>query len=131
VDEVTTIGLDIAKSVFQILPVGSGGMVVIRNCLSRREGKKFLPGLPPLSGTAEEVYWGSSDIQLLDDGQASSTSMPRYRTVPSILRLLSGGLVGTWPFCFRDRVECSSSATQRMGREQLLDLGQSGDPNTI
>ena len=85
-DEVTTIGLDIAKSVFQILRGGSDGTVVIRKRLSRHKGKRFLPGLPPLSGAAEEVYWGSSDIQLLDDGQASSTSMPRYRTVPSILR---------------------------------------------
>jgi len=36
---VTTIGLDIAKSVFQVHGIDAGGQVVIRRQLKRREGR--------------------------------------------------------------------------------------------
>ena len=44
---VTTIGLDIAKSVFQVHGVDSAGQVVIRRQLKRRQVLTFFEKLPP------------------------------------------------------------------------------------
>ena len=44
---VTTIGLDIAKSVFQIHGVDAAGQVVIRRQLKRRTILEFFQKLPP------------------------------------------------------------------------------------
>jgi hypothetical protein len=45
--EVSTIGLDIAKSVFQVHGVDSSGAVVIRKRVSRLKLLEFLAALPP------------------------------------------------------------------------------------
>ena len=45
--EVSTIGLDIAKSVFQIHGVDRDGEVAIRKRVSRAKLLEFLAGLPP------------------------------------------------------------------------------------
>ena len=47
---VTTIGLDIAKSVFQVHGVDAGGQVIIRRQLKRRYVLAFFQKLPPVSG---------------------------------------------------------------------------------
>jgi transposase len=44
---ITTIGLDIAKSVFQVHGVGAGGQVVVRRQLKRRHVLAFFQKLPP------------------------------------------------------------------------------------
>ena len=44
---VTTIGLDIAKSVFQVHGVDAAGQVVIRRQLKRRHVLTFFEKLPP------------------------------------------------------------------------------------
>jgi transposase len=44
---VTTIGLDIAKSVFQVHGVDGGGQVVLRRQLKRRYVLAFFEKLPP------------------------------------------------------------------------------------
>jgi transposase len=44
---ITTIGLDIAKSVFQVHGVDAGGQVVIRRQLKRRSVLAFFQKLPP------------------------------------------------------------------------------------
>ena len=49
---VTTIGLDIAKSVFQVHGIGGEGEVVIRRQLKRRHVLVFLQKLPPGAGAA-------------------------------------------------------------------------------
>ena len=46
---VTTIGLDIAKSVFQVHGVDAAGQVVIRRQLKRRYVLIFFQKLPPVS----------------------------------------------------------------------------------
>jgi transposase len=43
---ITTIGLDIAKSVFQVHGVGAAGQVVIRRQLKRRSVLAFFQKLP-------------------------------------------------------------------------------------
>jgi transposase len=44
---ITTIGLDIAKSVFQVHGVDAGGQMVIRRQLKRRFVLAFFEKLPP------------------------------------------------------------------------------------
>jgi transposase len=44
---ITTIGLDIAKSVFQVHGVDAGGQVIIRRQLKRRYVLAFFQKLPP------------------------------------------------------------------------------------
>jgi transposase len=46
-DEVSTIGLDIAKSVFQVHGVDAAGAVVIRKRVSRAKVLEYFGELPP------------------------------------------------------------------------------------
>ena len=53
---VTTIGLDIAKSVFQVHGVDAGGQLVIRRKLKRRYILAFFQKLPPCLVGIEAVH---------------------------------------------------------------------------
>ena len=65
---VTTIGLDIAKSVFQVHGVDAAGQVVIRRQLKRRYVVAFFQKLPPclvgIEACASSHYW-SRELQAL------------------------------------------------------------------
>jgi transposase len=65
---VTTIGLDIAKSVFQAHGVDGAGQVVIRRQLKRRYVLAFFQKLPPclvgIEACASSHYW-SRELQAL------------------------------------------------------------------
>src|SRR5258708_31412040 len=65
---ITTIGLDIAKSVFQVHGVDAAGAVVIRRKLKRRHVLSFFEKLPPCLGgieaRASSRYW-SRELQAL------------------------------------------------------------------
>src|SRR4051794_32690589 len=65
---VTTIGLDIAKSVFQVHGVDVAGQVVIRRQLKRRCVLAFFQKLPPcligIEACASSHYW-SRELQAL------------------------------------------------------------------
>jgi transposase len=65
---VTTIGLDIAKSVFQVHGVDAAGQVVIRRQLKRRHVLAFFEKLPPclvgIEACASSHYW-SRELQTL------------------------------------------------------------------
>ena len=65
---VTTIGLDIAKSVFQVHGVDAAGHVVIRRQLKRRYVLAFFQKLPPcligIEACASSHYW-SRELQAL------------------------------------------------------------------
>jgi transposase len=52
---ITTIGLDIAKSAFQVHGVDAGGQVVIRRQLRRRHVLAFFQKLPPCLVGIERV----------------------------------------------------------------------------
>src|SRR5262250_1037372 len=64
----TTIGLDIAKSVFQVHGVDAGGQVVIRRQLRRRHVLAFFQKLPPcligMEACASAHHW-SRELQAL------------------------------------------------------------------
>jgi transposase len=58
---ITTIGLDIAKSVFQVHGVDAEGNVVVRRQLKRRYVLKFFQRLPPclvgIEACASSHHW--------------------------------------------------------------------------
>ena len=47
--QITTIGLDLAKSVFQVHAVDAEGHVVVRKALRRHRFCRSLPSFPPAS----------------------------------------------------------------------------------
>src|SRR6201988_857468 len=65
---ITTIGLDIAKSVFQVHGVDAAGQVVVRRQLKRRHVVAFFQKLPPclvgIEACASSHYW-SRELQAL------------------------------------------------------------------
>ena len=65
---ITTVGLDIAKSVFQVHGVDAAGQVVIRRQLKRRYVLAFFQKLPPcligIEACASSHYW-SRELQAL------------------------------------------------------------------
>ena len=65
---ITTIGLDIAKSVFQVHGIDAGGQVVIRRQLKRRYVLTFFQKLPPclvgIEACASSHHW-SRELQAL------------------------------------------------------------------
>ena len=86
---ISTIGLDIAKSVFQVHGVDAAGQVVIRRQLRRRHVLAFFQKLPPclvgIEACASSHHWSRARIaairELLDRGygrprQAMEVSIP-------------------------------------------------------
>ena len=65
---VTTIGFDIAKSVFQVHGIDAAGQVIIRRQLKRRQVIAFFRKLPPclvgIEACASSHYW-SRELQAL------------------------------------------------------------------
>ncbi len=66
--EVTTIGLDLAKSVFQVHGVDASGKPVVRRQLRRRQVLAFFKKLPPclvgMEACASSHYWAREIAQL-------------------------------------------------------------------
>jgi transposase len=81
---ITTIGLDIAKSVFQVHGVDAGGQLVIRRQLKRRHVLTFFQKLPPclvgIEACASSHHW-SRELQAL--GHAVRL-MPPAELVPPV-----------------------------------------------
>jgi transposase len=77
--EVSTIGLDIAKSVFQVHGVDAGGEVMIRKRVSRAKVLEFFAGLPPclvgIEACPTAHYW-SRELQAL--GHSVRLMPPSY-----------------------------------------------------
>ena len=66
---ITTIGLDIAKSVFQVHGVDAGGQVVVRRQLKRRYVLTFFQKLSPclvgIEACASAHHWSASSRRLV------------------------------------------------------------------
>ena len=73
---ITTIGLDIAKSVFQVHGVDAAGQVIIRRQLKRRYVLAFFQKLPPcligIEACASSHHW-SRELQALGHTVPRST----------------------------------------------------------
>ena len=61
-NKISTIGLDLAKSVFQVHGIDAQGRVVVRRQLRRKEVLSFFAELPPclvgMEACATAHYWG-------------------------------------------------------------------------
>ena len=77
--EIVTIGLDIAKSVFQVHGVDAAGQVVVRRRLRRSHVLKFFAGLAPcvvgVEACATSHHW-SRQLQAL--GHSVKLMPPSY-----------------------------------------------------
>src|SRR5882672_9042364 len=77
--EIVTVGLDIAKSVFQVCGVDAAGQVVVRRQLRRSQVLKFFSGLPRcivgVEACATSHYW-SRQLQAL--GHSVKLMPPSY-----------------------------------------------------
>ena len=60
--QVSTIGLDLAKSVFQVHGADASGAVVFRNRLRRSRVRPFLAAQPPCTVAMEA--WAAEDSEL-------------------------------------------------------------------
>src|ERR1700739_342878 len=82
--EITTVGLDIAKRVFQLHGVEAAGKAVLRRKLQRSEVLAFFKALPPCSvgieacGTAH--YW-AREIRELGHEVRLAGSSPKWRSL--------------------------------------------------
>lgn len=78
-EEVSTVGLDIAKSVFQVHGVSSGNIVVVRRQLKRRQVVVFFSSLKPclvgIEACATGHYWARELVKL---GHDVRLMPPRY-----------------------------------------------------
>jgi transposase len=78
-EEITTIGLDIAKSVFQLHAISATGTVVVRRQLKRRHVVQFFASLEPclvgIEACATAHHWGRALAQL---GHEVRLMPPRY-----------------------------------------------------
>jgi len=70
-EQVTTIGLDLAKTVFQVHGVDAAGMVLVRRSLRRRQVLAFFGRLPRcvvgMEACATAHYWGRQITRLGHD----------------------------------------------------------------
>ena len=61
-NEITTIGLDLAKNIFQVHGIDACGKVVVRKALRRGEVLKYFSGLRPclvgIEACATALHWG-------------------------------------------------------------------------
>jgi transposase len=78
-EEVSTVGLDIAKSVFQVHCVSSGSTVIVRRQLKRRQVVAFFSSLKPcligIEACATGHYWARELVKL---GHNVRLMPPRY-----------------------------------------------------
>src|SRR6266480_4263084 len=91
---VTTIGLDIAKSVFQVHGVDAEGNVIIRRKLKRRYIVAFFQKLPPcpvgIEACASSHHW-SRELQAL--GRTGRLMPPAYVKPYVFLEALGAAVV--------------------------------------
>jgi transposase len=81
--EITTVGLDLAKSVFQVHAIDAEGRVVVRRPVRRQQLVKFFAGLPPcrigMEACATAHYWARELIRL---GHDVGLMPPAYVKMP-------------------------------------------------
>jgi len=78
-DKISTVGLDIAKNVFQVHGVGDDGEVIVRRQLKRSRVLSFFKKLPPcligIEACATSHHWAR---ELVDLGHEVKLMSPRY-----------------------------------------------------
>src|SRR4029450_13795318 len=96
--DVITIGVDLAKSVFQVHGVDAAGAVVVRRQLRRRQGLSFFAKLPPCLVGMEAcatAHHGGREIERL--GHRVRLMPPRYvKAYVKIQKNDAAGAGGIW-----------------------------------
>ena len=90
-DQVSTVGLDLAKSIFQLHGADRAGAVVFRQKLRRGQLLAFLATLPPCTVALEacgSAHYGGREIAKL--GHTVRLISPAY-VKPFVKRQMSGG----------------------------------------
>ena len=102
--QITTIGLDIAKNVFQVHGIDAAEKVVVRRRLRRRQVLEFFKALPPcligMEACATAHYWAREltklghRVRLMPAlGTSRLSEFPNDHCNPA----LAGGGVCIWP----------------------------------
>jgi hypothetical protein len=134
---ITTIGLDLAKNVFQVHAVDAAGSVVVRKRLRRGQVLAYLAGIPPclidLEACATAHHWAR---ELLAIGHEARLMPPSYddalrlvvvallvagveaapaaaQTVPTPVAIQPAPLIPTQP-----------PATDQFSADEIVDAGQ-------
>ena len=91
--QITTIGLDIAKNVFQVHGIDAAEKVVVRRQLRRGQVLKFFAGLPPcligMEACATAHYWAREltklghEVRLMPAKDVKPTSSATRTTRPT------------------------------------------------
>ena len=93
---ITTIGLDIAKSVFQVHGVDAGGQVIVRRQLKRRYVLTFFQKLSPcligIEACASSHHW-SRELQALGHRAVDPTGLREALRCAPTARITSGGRI--------------------------------------
>jgi transposase len=122
---IATIGLDIAKSVFQVHGVDAAGRVVVRRQLKRRQVLAFFAKLPPcligIEACASSHYW-ARELQAL--GHTVRLIPPAY-VKPYVKRQKNDAVTRT---SFHHQPEAQhpkSSAIHKLAADYPIYRGQS------
>ena len=123
---ITTIGLDIAKSVFQVHGVDAGGQIVIRRQLKRRFVLAFFEKLPPclvgIEACALSHHW-SRELQALGH---TVRLMPPTCVKPYVKRQMNDTTIRHWNVDVASREGakrfCSRQVWGRQARSRACSL---------
>ena len=93
--QITTVGLDLAKNVFQVHAIDAKGEVVVRRCLRRARVRDFFAGLEPcligLEACGTAHFWSRElralghDVRMMSPSYVSPMCAA-VRTMPSMPR---------------------------------------------
>ena len=77
--EISTIGLDLAKSIFQVHAVDASGEIVVRKALRRAQVLPFFAKLPPclieMEACGTSHHWARELTKLGHEGEADAASL--------------------------------------------------------
>ena len=89
---VTTVGLDLAKHVFQIHAVDADGRIVIATALRRKDVLSFFEALPPsvigLEACGSAHHWARQLVELGHDASADAAQLCQGIRKPDIRQQL-------------------------------------------
>ena len=112
-ESISTIGLEIAKSVFQVHGVDAAGQVVVRRQLRRRHVLAFFQKLPPclvgIEACASSHHW-SRELQALGPGPD-----PRRASWPAVMSTAQTGRThGCFDHCCKVRFSLPTRSRPHM-----------------